>query len=119
MDQPSPVIHLAFHLMASIGPVCIGKECRLPSKAARYSTWLLNSAPFTPAWKTCKAADVFTALRQINEDYGTTILNIIAGLDEPPQDTKHIGEKCMQSINARERLQTRRHKIGFIYQTFG
>ena len=49
----------------------------------------------------------------------TTLLNLIAGLDEPTSGTVLINNMDLSKMSTKQRIQLRRNKIGFIYQTFG
>ncbi|VAW30895.1 ABC-type antimicrobial peptide transport system, ATPase component [hydrothermal vent metagenome] len=49
----------------------------------------------------------------------TTLLNHIAGLDEPTEGEIVIAERPLSQMSERERIDLRRHKIGFVFQTFG
>jgi len=49
----------------------------------------------------------------------TTLLNLIAGLDEPTQGAVYFGEEDLAGMTARAKIDLRRRRIGFVYQTFG
>jgi len=49
----------------------------------------------------------------------TTLLNLIAGLDRPTEGTVEIDGQRVDNANERELTRLRRHKIGFIFQSFG
>jgi peptide/nickel transport system ATP-binding protein len=49
----------------------------------------------------------------------TSLLNLIAGLDEPTSGTVLFDGRDLSMMNSREKIQLRRRKIGFVYQTFG
>ena len=49
----------------------------------------------------------------------TTLLNHIAGLDEPTEGEIVIAERPLAQMSERERIELRRHEIGFVFQTFG
>ncbi|MCA9946492.1 MAG: ATP-binding cassette domain-containing protein [Anaerolineales bacterium] len=49
----------------------------------------------------------------------TTLLNHIAGLDEPTEGEIVIAERPLAKMSERERINLRRHEIGFVFQTFG
>ena len=49
----------------------------------------------------------------------TTLLNLIAGLDQPTTGKVLFEERDMAEMNERELTQTRRHKVGFVFQSFG
>jgi peptide/nickel transport system ATP-binding protein len=49
----------------------------------------------------------------------TTLLNLVAGLDEPTAGTITIDGQALVEMDSRERIALRRHRIGFVYQTFG
>jgi len=49
----------------------------------------------------------------------TTLLNIIAGLDEPTSGTVLIDGDDITRFNDSQMTEMRRHKIGFVFQSFG
>lgn len=49
----------------------------------------------------------------------TTLLNLIAGLDRPTSGTVEIDGQRIDHASERELTQLRRHKVGFIFQSFG
>jgi peptide/nickel transport system ATP-binding protein len=49
----------------------------------------------------------------------TTLLNLIAALDEPTTGTVILGERSLAELSAGEKIDLRRHQIGFVFQTFG
>ena len=49
----------------------------------------------------------------------TTLLNHIAGLDEPTEGEIVIAGRPLAQMSERERINLRRHEIGFVFQTFG
>ncbi len=49
----------------------------------------------------------------------TTLLNHIAGLDEPTEGEIFIAGRPLAKMSERERINLRRHEIGFVFQTFG
>ena len=49
----------------------------------------------------------------------TTLLNHIAGLDEPTEGDIVIAGRPLAKMSERERINLRRHEIGFVFQTFG
>jgi ABC-type lipoprotein export system ATPase subunit len=49
----------------------------------------------------------------------TTLLNHIAGLDEPTEGKIVIAGRPLAKMSERERIDLRRHEIGFVFQTFG
>lgn len=49
----------------------------------------------------------------------TTLLNHIAGLDEPTEGEIVIAGRPLAKMSERERINLRRHEIGFVFQTFG
>ncbi len=49
----------------------------------------------------------------------TTLLNLISGLDTPTQGTVHINGQNLFEMSESDRVQLRRQKIGFIFQSFG
>jgi putative ABC transport system ATP-binding protein len=49
----------------------------------------------------------------------TTLLNLISGLDTPTQGTVHINDQNLFEMSEADRVQLRRQKIGFIFQSFG
>jgi putative ABC transport system ATP-binding protein len=44
---------------------------------------------------------------------------LIAGLDEPSQGRVSVGGQVLNELSQQERVELRRRKIGFVFQTFG
>ncbi len=49
----------------------------------------------------------------------TTLLNIIAGLDRPTSGEVEIDGQRIDTMGEKELTQLRRHKLGFVFQSFG
>ena len=49
----------------------------------------------------------------------TTLLNLLAGLDRPTSGTVLFEDRDLSKMNERELTDIRRHKIGFVFQSFG
>ena len=49
----------------------------------------------------------------------TTLLNIMAGLDQPTAGTILFEEDDLSEMNDKELTEIRRHRIGFVFQSFG
>ena len=49
----------------------------------------------------------------------TTLLNLIGGLDKPTRGTLVVDGENLDRMSSEERINFRRHKVGFIFQTFG
>jgi len=49
----------------------------------------------------------------------TTLLNLLAGLDMPTSGFVHLDSQDLATLSERELAQLRRHKIGFVFQSFG
>ena len=49
----------------------------------------------------------------------TTLLNLMAGLDSPTSGKVLFQERDMAEMNEKELTEIRRHKIGFVFQSFG
>ena len=49
----------------------------------------------------------------------TTLLNLMAGLDTPSSGTVLFEDKDLSQMRERELTELRRHKIGFVFQSFG
>ena len=49
----------------------------------------------------------------------TTLLNLLAGLDMPSMGSVTFGEKDLAEMTENELTEMRRHKIGFVFQSFG
>jgi putative ABC transport system ATP-binding protein len=48
----------------------------------------------------------------------STLLNLIAGLDDPSEGSITLDGEVLQSLNEAQRTQLRRTKIGFVFQAF-
>lgn len=49
----------------------------------------------------------------------TTLLNLLAGLDMPDSGTIHLDGQDLATLSEWNLAQLRRHKIGFVFQSFG
>jgi ABC-type lipoprotein export system ATPase subunit len=49
----------------------------------------------------------------------TTLLNLMAGLDQPTSGTVLFEERDLSTLSESELTDIRRHKIGFVFQSFG
>lgn len=49
----------------------------------------------------------------------TTLLNLMAGLDQPTSGTLMFKERDLATLSESDQVQLRRHKISFIFQSFG
>ena len=49
----------------------------------------------------------------------TSLLNIMAGLDKPTSGTVYFEDRDVAKMSERELTEIRRHKLGFIFQSFG
>lgn len=49
----------------------------------------------------------------------TTLLNLMAGLDQPSSGSLLFEEQDLSQVSEEELTQIRRHKIGFVFQSFG
>ena len=49
----------------------------------------------------------------------TTLLNLLAGLDQPTSGTVLFEDRDLSKMDERELTEIRRHKIGFVFQSFG
>ncbi len=49
----------------------------------------------------------------------TTLLNILAGLDKPTSGQALFQDRDIAAMDERELTELRRHKIGFVFQSFG
>jgi ABC-type lipoprotein export system ATPase subunit len=49
----------------------------------------------------------------------TTLLNLIAGLDKPDTGTVLFEDRDLSKMSEKELTEIRRHKIGFVFQSFG
>jgi ABC-type lipoprotein export system ATPase subunit len=59
-----------------------------------------------------------TVLRGRSGSGKTTLLNIVGGLDKPTAGTVDVCEKPLAALNRRQLNDFRRHKIGFVFQSF-
>jgi len=60
----------------------------------------------------------FVALRGRSGSGKTTLLNIIGGLDRPTSGEVYFDAQPLQAMSRRELTRLRRHRIGFIFQSF-
>jgi len=60
----------------------------------------------------------FVALRGRSGSGKTTLLNIIGGLDRPTSGEVYFDARSLQAMSRRELTRLRRHRIGFIFQSF-
>ena len=49
----------------------------------------------------------------------TTLLNLLSGLDRPSTGTVHFHGDDLAGLREAELVEMRRHKIGFVFQSFG
>ena len=49
----------------------------------------------------------------------TTLLNMLAGLDQPTSGQVLLEERDLSQLTEKELTEVRRHKIGFVFQSFG
>jgi len=49
----------------------------------------------------------------------TTLLNLIGGLDKPTRGTIVVDGESLDRMSSAEKIEFRRHKIGFVFQSFG
>jgi len=49
----------------------------------------------------------------------TTLLNLIGGLDKPTEGTIVVDEQDLGLMSSDEKIKFRRHKVGFVFQSFG
>lgn len=49
----------------------------------------------------------------------TSLLNLIAGLDDPTNGEITFGDRSVVNMSEREKIQYRRNEVSFIFQTFG
>ena len=49
----------------------------------------------------------------------TTLLNLMAGLDKPDAGSVMFEERDLAELNEAQLIEIRRHKIGFVFQSFG
>ena len=61
----------------------------------------------------------FAALMGRSGSGKTTLLNLIAGLDRPDSGRVYLAGEEITRATERQLLQIRRHKIGFVFQSFG
>jgi len=60
----------------------------------------------------------FVALRGRSGSGKTTLLNIIGGLDRPTSGEAYFDGQALTKLSGRELTRLRRHRIGFIFQSF-
>lgn len=61
---------------------------------------------------------VFAALKGRSGSGKTTLLNIIGGLDKPTQGDVSLFETRLSTLTADQLTDIRRHRIGFVFQSF-
>ena len=49
----------------------------------------------------------------------TTLLNLLSGLDRPSTGTVHFNGNDLAELRESDLVEMRRHKIGFVFQSFG
>ncbi len=49
----------------------------------------------------------------------TTLLNIIGALDHPTNGSVYFGDQNIEGLSENQRVQLRREKLGFVFQSFG
>ena len=49
----------------------------------------------------------------------TTLLNLLSGLDRPSTGTVHVNGNDLAELRESDLVEMRRHKIGFVFQSFG
>jgi putative ABC transport system ATP-binding protein len=60
----------------------------------------------------------FVALRGRSGSGKTTVLNLVAGIDEPTSGEVHVAGSCLQRLSPRDRTLFRRDHLGFVFQFF-
>jgi ABC-type lipoprotein export system ATPase subunit len=65
------------------------------------------------------AAQQMTAIVGRSGSGKTTLLNLIAGLDDPTEGNVWILGESIRQLSESQRLQLRRDRIGFVFQSFG
>jgi putative ABC transport system ATP-binding protein len=60
----------------------------------------------------------FVALRGRSGSGKTTVLNLVAGIDEPTAGEVHVAGRCLQRLSSRDRTLFRRDHLGFVFQFF-
>ena len=63
-------------------------------------------------------AGAFTAIMGPSGSGKSTLLHVLAGLDDLTSGSTWIGDKNWGDLNDRERTRLRRHKVGFVFQSF-
>ena len=61
----------------------------------------------------------FVALLGRSGSGKTTLLNLLGGLDRPTHGAVYLEGKDLATLSAHETSEMRRHKLGFIFQSFG
>jgi len=61
----------------------------------------------------------FVALMGRSGSGKTTLLNLIAGLDRPDTGSVHLAGEEITRATGRQLQEIRRHKVGFVFQSFG
>lgn len=64
------------------------------------------------------AVGTFTAVIGRSGSGKTTLLNLIGGLDRPTSGTVEVLGESLNAMSERELTELRRHKIGFVFQSF-
>ena len=61
----------------------------------------------------------FVAVRGPSGSGKTTLLNLLSGLDRPSTGTVHFNGNDLAELRESDLVEMRRHKIGFVFQSFG
>ena len=63
-------------------------------------------------------AGIFAAIKGRSGSGKTTLLNLIGGLDRPTDGEIHFNDRNLAELADRELTDLRRHRIGFVFQSF-
>jgi len=116
--RPDTVIDLS----ENFGQQSSSKEAQFAVNINRLWRTFKSSAEDIHAVKNVKLAipsSVTAVIKGRSGSGKTTLLNLIGGLDKPTQGTIVVDGENLDRMSPEEKIEFRRRKVGFIFQTFG